>query len=229
MDINILFEDQSIIVCEKPVGVPSQSDKTGDFDMVNRLKNYIYEQDPQKRQPYVGIVHRLDRPVGGIMVFAKTSAIAKDLSEQIRKKEIKKKYLTVLSRDLSGALQQEKKILEDYIVKDGKTNLSKISVAQDKNAKKAELYYKVLEVKENLSLVEVELITGRHHQIRVQMTENVAGLWGDTKYNPQFQKEKGWSNIALYAYYLEFDHPKTNKRLIFDLQPKGEPFNHFIA
>lgn len=227
MDIKILFEDNHIIVCEKPPGVPSQSDKTSDFDMVNRLKNYVYENGAKAGPPYIGIVHRLDRPVGGIMVFAKTPFATKELSEQIRKSLVKKKYLAVLCGDFSSQVGQDKKLLWNYLVKDGRTNLSRISNDKEKDAKKAELYYRVLRTNLKLSLVEVELITGRHHQIRVQMSEHLAGIWGDTKYNTEFQEKKGWNNIALFAYKLEFLHPKTKKVMQFQENPKGEPFTHF--
>lgn len=225
--LNILFEDEHILVCEKPVGVPSQSDKTGDMDMVNRLKNYLYEKDWNKTNPYISVIHRLDRPVGGIMVFAKSPLAAKNLSEQIQKKEMNKKYLAVLTADLTKELGREKELVIDYLVKDGRTNLSRISSEKDKNAKKAQLYYKVLRVREELSLVEIELITGRHHQIRVQMSNHGTGLWGDTKYNPLFQQQKGWINLALFAYHLEFLHPKTKKIMKFELLPSGEPFDQF--
>lgn len=222
MEINLLFEDSDIIVCEKPAGVPSQSDKTADFDMVNRLKNYVYEKAGMKEQPYIGIVHRLDRPVGGIMVFAKTPMAAKQLSEQIRLKEVRKYYRAVITEDLTKELGNDKRLLTDYLVKDGRTNLTKITIQKDKNAKKAQLYYQVLQVKEALSLVDIELLTGRHHQIRVQMAEHVGGLFGDTKYNQKMQGEKGWKNIALFAYKLEFKHPKTKQTLCFTLEPQGD-------
>lgn len=233
MTLNILFEDADIIVCEKPAGVPAQSDKTGDYDMVNYLKNYIFEKD-SKTIPYIGLIHRLDRPVGGIMVFAKSQQAAKVLSEQLRTKQMKKHYVAVVTGDLSNRIGKEKEKLEDYIVKDGKTNLSKFSTMNDKNAKKAELYYRVIGVlnTENssypvLSLVEVELLTGRHHQIRIQLSKNITGLWGDTKYNKLFSQNKGWTNIALYAYRIEFVHPINKKKLEFALVPESEPFQLF--
>lgn len=267
---NILYEDNDIIVCEKPPGVPAQSDKSADFDMVNRLKNYIFEKE--QKQPYIGLIHRLDRPVGGIMLFAKAPNIAKELSEQVRLKKIIKKYLAVTTSDLSSELGKDKVLLIDYIVKDGRTNLSKITNDKDKNGKKAELYYRTVEVIDNLnevnnnmidennvnnmndennvhdknimndknqnklSLVEVELLTGRHHQIRIQMASRGNPLWGDTKYNPMFTNHensnpvlnsKRWTNVALYAYQLEFSHPKTKKWMKFQLLPNVEPFNYF--
>lgn len=237
MEINILFEDHNIIVCEKPVGVPSQSDKTADYDMVNRLKNHVYETGKVTGEPYIGIVHRLDRPVGGIMVFAKTPFAAKSLSEQIRLGKIQKKYLAVTTTDAEKKLGKEVH-LTDFLVKDGRTNLSRITNKKDVNGKKAELTYKVLEVTDyfldekedmstKISLLEVTLGTGRHHQIRVQLSNAKLALWGDTKYNPLYKDFKGWINVALYSYQLSFTHPKTGELLTFKVYPKEKPFNCF--
>ena len=227
VEINIIFEDNDVIVCEKPSGIPSQSDKTGDYDMVNRLKNYLFEKDPKKGEPYIGLIHRLDRPVGGIMVFAKTPLAAKRLSESVRGNDMKKRYLAVLNYDGTKELINKPKQLVDYLEKDARTNCSRITTAQDKNAKKAELFYQIKEVKEGCSLVEVELKTGRHHQIRLQMATHLGGIWGDTKYNPLFQDKTGFSRMGLYAYQLEFTHPITKRKVKFTLLPEGEPFDLF--
>ena len=226
MQLNILYEDTQIIVCEKKPGVPVQSDKTMDFDLVNQLKNYCYEKDNRK-PPYIGLVHRLDRPVGGVMVFAKTPFAAKELSRQIQENLVEKHYLCVVTKDLSTEQGMEKKKLTDYLKKDARQNVSVIVPKSDKNGKKAELFYKVLQVKEECSLIEVELITGRHHQIRVQMSAHVAGLWGDTKYNPNQAKETGWKEIALFSHRLSFCHPKTKKKMTFSLKPEGEIWGRF--
>lgn len=225
--ITILYEDKQIIVCEKPCGVPSQSDKTGDFDMVNRLKNYLFEKEETKGEPYIGLVHRLDRPVGGIMVFAKTPLAAKTLSEQVRNKTFQKWYLAVVEKDLKEIEGKEKILLTDYLVRDGRNNLSKVTTKENKNAKKAELYYQVLQVKDGLSLVRVELLTGRHHQIRVQLSAHLGGLYGDTKYNVAAKEKKGWQQIALYASEISFLHPKTKEKMCFKKEPEGEVFERF--
>lgn len=227
VDLNILFEDNDILVCEKPSGIPSQSDKTGDYDMVNRLKNYLFEKEPKKGEPYIGLIHRLDRPVGGIMVFAKTPLAAKGLSESVRGSDMKKRYLAVLTYDGTKQLQNEPEQLIDYLVKDARTNCSCITSAQDKNGKRAELFYQIKVVNEGCSLVEVELKTGRHHQIRVQMATHLGGIWGDTKYNPMFQDKAGFSRMGLYAYQLEFTHPITKCKVNFTLLPQEEPFHLF--
>ncbi len=230
MNLNILYEDKHIIVCEKLAKVPSQSDKTNDLDMVNIVKNHIFE-NTKENDPYVGIINRLDRGVGGIVLFAKTPSAAKILSEQMQNKTIKKYYKAVLT----GKLENAEDKLIDYLVKDARANLSKISIKENKQSKKAELIYNIVnqskaklkDLEIEVFLVEIELITGRHHQIRVQMANQGAGIWGDTKYNELFKDVKGWVEIGLFAYILEFDHPKTKKKLTFEIEPKGEIFNLF--
>lgn len=224
--INIIYEDAEILVCEKKPGVPVQSDKTLDFDLVNQLKNYCYEKEPGK-QPYIGLVHRLDRPVGGVMVFGKTPDATKELNRQIQERSMEKTYLCVVTKDLSEQLGAEKVFLQDYLHKDGKNNISKVVSKEDKRGKKAELYYKVLQVKNGKSLVEVELLTGRHHQIRVQMATHVAGIWGDSKYNGAGKTVHSWKNIALFSNSISFVHPKTKKKVTFSLEPKGEIWSIF--
>ncbi|MDK2807325.1 MAG: rRNA synthase [Clostridiales bacterium] len=225
--IHILYEDADVVVCEKPFGVPSQSDKSLDYDMVNRLKNYLFLKQETKGEPYVGLIHRLDRPVGGIMVFAKNKESAKKLSESIRSKEISKKYLAIVTCDPKAPMPVGKHTLTDYIAKEAKTNTAYLAKASDKQAKKAELIYQVIDKKEDCLLVEVELLTGRHHQIRLQLASHLGGIWGDTKYNPLFREKKGAFQIGLYAYQLSFLHPRNKKVLTFSCKPKGIPFDFF--
>lgn len=217
MDLRILYEDNHIIVCDKPQGISSQSDKTTDYDMVNRLKNYLFEKEEEKGIPYIGLVHRLDKPVGGIMVFAKTPYAAKELSRQVQNRTIKKYYHTIITDDLSEQIGKEPVLLTDYLVKDGKNNISGIADKTDKRGKKAQLMYQVLKVdkSKNRSLLEIELLTGRHHQIRVQMAEHFGGILGDSKYNEANQEVK---NICLYAVRLQFQHPKTKKEMEFSVE-----------
>lgn len=228
MEPNILLEDRDILVCRKPAGVPVQSDKTLDYDLLNQLKNYVYEKEEHKL-PYIGLVHRLDRPVGGVMVFAKTPQAAKELSRQIQERKMEKTYLCVVQKDLSEQIGKEKIYLEDYIRKDGRTNTSIIVPKADKAGKCANLYYRVLEVVDGNSLVEVRLLTGRHHQIRVQMAAHVGGLVGDTKYNPLATREQGKKGVALYSNSLRFLHPRTKKTIYIKDLPKGEVWNRFIG
>ena len=221
MDLNILYEDMDILVCEKKPGVPVQSDKTLDYDLVNQLRNHCHQKNPGK-EPYIGLVHRLDRPVGGIMAFAKTPFAAKELSKQIQEQKMQKTYYCIVTKDLSQKIGQEKTLLSDYLEKNQRNNVSTVVKNKTKNSKKAELYYEVLDAKENLSLIRVELLTGRHHQIRVQMAHHLAGIWGDTKYKSSATDEKGnWKNIALFSNSLSFIHPKTKKSVSFHLNPQG--------
>lgn len=226
MEQNILLEDRDILICQKPAGVPVQSDKTLDYDLVNQLKNYLHQKEEVKN-PYIGLVHRLDRPVGGVMVFAKNSQAAKELSKQVQERKMEKTYLCVVQKDLQSQIGQEKVYLEDYLRKDGRTNTSKIVPKTDKAGKCAKLYYRVLEVVDGKSLVEVNLLTGRHHQIRVQMAAHVGGLVGDTKYNSLATREEGRNGVALFSNSLRFLHPRTKKEIFITDWPKGEVWNTF--
>lgn len=155
--MKILYEDNQIIVVEKEPNIPSQADKTGDIDMLTIVKQYIKEKYNKPGEVYIGLVHRLDRPVGGIMVFARTSKSASRLSEQIRNKTFKKKYLAVVD----GKFDVQKGSLEDYLYKDERNNISKVVNKEKKNAKIAKLDYEVLNYddKRNLSLVKIDLHT----------------------------------------------------------------------
>ena len=233
MNITILYEDRDIIVCEKPVGVPSQSDKSLTTDLASGLKNYLYEKEG-KPNPYLAVIHRLDRAVGGVMVYAKTKEAAADLSRQISEGTMKKRYLTVVTMDLKNA-SEKGGLLQDYLVKDARSNTSKLVTKGTKDAKEAALRYQVLasgvvrvgEEEQPVSLLEIALLTGRHHQIRLQMSKYFGGVWGDTKYNPAFQNKRGWFNVALFAYSLTFNHPRTKKEIGFQTYPLASPFNQF--
>ena len=212
-NLKVIFEDNHIIVVEKQPNIPSQSDKTGDIDMLTLVKQYIKEKYNKPGNVYLGLVHRLDRPVGGVMVFAKTSKAASRLSEQVRQKVFKKKYLAVVD----GKIENENGTLEDYLYKDERNNISKVVNKEKKNAKLAKLDYKVLaydEVKD-LSLVEINLHTGRHHQIRVQLSNFNHSIFGDQKYGTRGQGKQ----IALWAYKLKIVHPTTKEELIFEDYP----------
>ena len=218
---HILFEDQEILVCEKPAGVPVESARIGTADMVSILRNYLAAKPEVSGIPYVGLVHRLDQPVQGVMVFAKTKKSAANLSAQVSGGRMKKIYQAVVE----GNPPEESGQLTDWLFKNRKTNTSEIVKEGTKGAKKAMLNYRVLERRDGRALVEVELLTGRHHQIRVQMANQGAGIWGDTKYNPRFQKVKRrYQQIGLYATRLEFEHPVTGEHMVFKNEPEGEAF-----
>ena len=214
--INIIYEDNHLLVVEKPINIIVQEDNTKDKDLLTILKEYIKEKYNKPGNVYLGLVHGLDRPVGGIMVFAKTSKAAGRLSEQIRNKTFKKTYNAVVI----GNINQSGK-LEDYLLKDEKKNIVKV----DKNGKLAILYYKKLNYKDNMSLVEINLETGRSHQIRVQMSNYGYPLFGDQKYN---KKASVGEQIALFAKKIEFIHPITREKLVFEIDlPNRYPFNIF--
>lgn len=210
--LEILYEDNHIIVVVKPYNVLSQADNTNDIDMLFIIKMYIKEKYNKPGNVYLGLVHRLDRPVGGIMVFAKTSKAASRLSEQVRERKLKKRYLAVVN----GIIKNDNDELINYIVK-CKDNSSKITVKDEGQI--AKLKYTVLErnIKENLTLVDIDLETGRHHQIRVQMANIGHTLYGDQRYGKQDKKQ-----IALFSYELEFIHPVNKELMKFEKMPYKE-------
>lgn len=213
--IDIIYEDNHLLVVNKPLNIPVQADSSKDQDLLTLLKKQLKEKYQKPGNVYLGLVHRLDRPVGGIMVFAKTSKAASRLSEQIRNNTFKKTYLAVVQGKVLNS-----DTFKDKLEKDQKTNIVKISPT----GKQAELSYELLEYKDNLSLVKINLKTGRSHQIRVQFSSRNHPLYGDQKYNPNTPKDQ----IALFAHRLEFIHPTTKEVVKFELpKPNRYPFNIF--
>ncbi len=225
MKYKIKFEDEHIIVCYKPADIPTQTSKLGQQDMVSLLKNYLHKNQTDKKEPYLAVIHRLDQPVEGLLVFAKTPFAAKELSAQVQRGIHFGKYYKAV---LLGVPKQAKGTLENYLVKDGRTNTSRVCEKTEKDAKRAVLNYEVIgQVQEDgreLSLVNIQLDTGRHHQIRVQMAHMGHPIWGDAKYNTTPMRDKRYRQVALCAYRLEFTHPVTKKRLEFQIEPEGEGF-----
>ncbi len=213
-NLNVLYEDNHIIVVVKPVNIPSQGDKTGDEDMLTIIKKYLKEKYNKPGDVYLGLIHRLDRPTGGVMVFAKTSKAASRLSEQVRNKEFHKKYICIVD----GKMENEKGVYKDFLQKNERTNTSKVVSEGTKNSKEAILDYEVLKYNEeiNLSVVKVNLHTGRHHQIRLQFSSRGHSLYGDQKYGI---RGKG-KQLALWAYYLSIIHPITKQRIEFERFPE---------
>ena len=210
--LEVLYEDNHIIVVVKPYNVLSQGDNTNDLDMVNVIKNYLKEKYSKPGNVYLGLVHRLDRPVGGLMVFAKTSKAATRLSLSIKNHEFRKTYLAVIH----GTDLDNEGCFTDYIVKKSDNS----SYITDKNnGKMCQLFYKILQKREdkNLSLVEIDLKTGRHHQIRVQFASRGYPLYGDQRYGKNDKKQ-----IALFAYKLEFVHPVKKEKMTFEKKPLNE-------
>ena len=213
--LKVIYEDNHIIVVEKIPNIPSQSDKTGDMDMLTLVKQYLKEKYQKPGNVYVGLIHRLDRPVGGVMIFAKTSKAASRLSNQVREKVFQKVYLAVVD----GKPEKDREILENYLYKDERNNMSRVVSKDKKNAKYAKLEYEVLYYHplKKLSLVKVHLYTGRHHQIRVQLANSGHSIFGDNKYG---KRGKG-KQIALWAYQLTIEHPITKEKMQFvDLPEK---------
>ena len=213
-NLKVIYEDNHIIVVEKPPNVPSQADKTDDIDMLTIIKEYIKEKYHKPGNVYLGLVHRLDRPVGGVMVFAKTSKAASRLSNQVREKTFKKEYLAVVN----GKIEENKGTLEDYLYKDERNNMSKVVSKEKKNTKYAKLDYEVLAYNnvKDLSLLKINLHTGRHHQIRVQLSNFGHSIFGDQKYGT---RGKG-KQIALWAYNLTIEHPITKEQMVFKDLPE---------
>ena len=207
--LKVLYEDNHIIVVEKPPNIPSQADKTEDTDMINIIKGYLKEKYEKPGNVYLGLVHRLDRPVGGVMVFAKTSKAAGRLSEQVRNKIFKKEYLAIVD----GKLEEKKGTLENYLLKNEKNNMSKVVPESTKNSKYAKLDYEVIKYNKEigLSLLKIYLHTGRHHQIRVQLSNIGHGICGDQKYGTRGRGKQ----ISLWAYKLSIEHPITKETMTF--------------
>ena len=212
--LNILYEDNHIIVVVKDANILSQADNTNDLDMLTLIKEYIKKKSNKPGNVYLGLVHRLDRMVGGVMVFAKTSKAASRLSKQIQNNEFKKSYLCIVN----GILDNKKDTLTNYLVKDEKTRISRVT-SKDKG-KLAKLEYEVIDENNNLSLLKINLLTGRHHQIRVQLSNLGHPIYGDNKYDKNPVK----TNIRLFAYSLSFIHPTKNEKLEFTHHPEWMEF-----
>lgn len=206
--LRVLYEDNHVIVVVKPCNVLSQADNTCDIDMLSIVKNYIKEKYNKPGNVYLGLVHRLDRPVSGIMVFAKTSKAASRLSEEIRTHKFEKKYILVAN----GIIKEKSGTFIDYLKK--KNDNSTVVCSKDEG-KYSELDYRVLarNYEKNLSLVEVSLKTGRHHQIRVQFASRGFSLCGDQRYGKADRLQ-----IELCAYKLTFCHPTTKELLSFEIE-----------
>ncbi len=214
--LEILYEDNHLLVVVKPANVLSQGDATKDVDMLTMLKAYIKEKYNKPGNVYLGLVHRLDRPVGGVMVFARSSKAASRLSNDIRVGNLHKKYYAIVN---DNGLKDEDTFIDCLEKTDNGT-----VVSTKEKGKYAELSYRVLERNKdkNLALVDIDLKTGRHHQIRVQFASRGHALYGDQRYGELNNKQ-----IALFAYSLEFPHPTTKELLKFTAKPNGEVWNYF--
>ena len=214
MEIQTIYEDNHIIVVIKPQNVPCCPDESGDPNLLDGIKFYLDQNETNKTGGrFCGLVHRLDRVTGGVMVYAKTSKAASRLSQQIRDGTFKKKYLAVVV----GEPKHREEKLTDYLLKNETKNIVSVVPRATVGAKRAEMTYKVLNIAKQVSLVEIILLTGRSHQIRVQMSNAGNPVFGDTKYGGD-KLGKGW-NIALWANELVFTHPTTTDTMRFIVNP----------
>lgn len=217
--MQILFEDNHLLVAEKPENMPVQADSSGDLDMLTALKAYVKEKYNKPGDVYLGLVHRLDRPVGGVMVFARTSKAASRLSSQLSSRTAKKRYVAVVVGDPPASAE-----LINYISRDENTGNAHIAREGEENAKPASLSFKTVAKKNGLALLDVSLHTGRHHQIRLQLSAYGFSIWGDQRYN---KEARVGEQIALYAYSLTVEHPTKKEALTFTNLPKGGVWRQF--
>lgn len=220
IDLEILFEDKDILICRKPAGVATQTKRLGQQDMESLLKNYRAKKG---EPPYIGIVHRLDQPVEGVMVFAKNQQAAAHLSKQVQDRVIGKYYYALSVQEMDP--YNAEGILEDYLVTDKKTNFTKVVDELPKDAKYAKLEWKRIKTLQDKSLFDIKLHTGRQHQIRVQMANAGCPLIGDSKYGEAGEREQ----LALCSYKLEFEHPTKKIPMKFEIQPINKVFVEFFT
>lgn len=214
MDKMIIYEDDVLLVVHKPVGIATETAKIGQADLVSELKNY---RKIKGEDTYIGVVHRLDQPVEGLLVFAKNVQTARKLSDDLQKGKLTKKYAALIA----GVPQAKEGELTDYLVKDGRTNLSNVVSRETKGAKEASLHWKLTKNNDSTALLEIELYTGRHHQIRAQMAHAGFPLLGDFKYGSEFSKELSKelsiNSTALMAHEIGLIHPVNGKEMKFSL------------
>ena len=221
-ELTVLHEDNHIIVALKPQGLPACGDESGDDNLLEQVRRYIKEKYQKPGNVFVGLVHRLDRPTGGVMVFAKTSKAAARLSEQMRSGDFEKRYLAVLA----GVPKEPQAKLVNYLKKNAVNNMVYVCPPTTDGAKMASLEYFVKEEKGGCALAEIKLHTGRTHQIRVQMANIGTPVYGDMRYGGENAKK---GNLALWAYSLTFTHPVTKERLRFMAGPPEDAahWKHF--
>ncbi|MUV38266.1 23S rRNA pseudouridine(1911/1915/1917) synthase [Lentibacillus sp. JNUCC-1] len=223
MNIPVLFEDNHVLVVEKPVNIPVQEDQSGDADMLTLLKADLKERYQKPGNVFLGLVHRLDRPVGGVMVFAKTSKAASRLSDAIRRGAFERTYLAVVR----GKPVHKQAQLENTLLKDHAENKVHVVSSGHGKGKRARLTYEMLAAREALSLLSVQLETGRPHQIRVQLSHAGMPLYGDQKYG--FNVNKPGQQIALWAHKLSFEHPtKKDMITVESTPPDTGPWQQFF-
>lgn len=222
--MKVIYDDNQVVVAIKPPNIPTQADESGDEDMLSLIKAFVKEKYNKQGQAFIGLVQRLDRPTGGVMMFARNSKAAARLTAQIQNGDVQKTYFAVVK----GTPKKPKARLENYLKKDEKNNKVAICAMTETGAKKAVLDYEVISSKNGLSLLKINLETGRTHQIRVQMAGIGCPLFGDAKYGAPENSNASTKNLALWAAELEFRHPTEDKVLVFKVNPPEKaPWNLF--
>ena len=232
MKTKIIYEDRQILVVHKPAGIATETARIGQQDVASELRGYL-ARSGQDKPPLLRMIHRLDQPVEGLLVFAKTKAAAGELSRQLQEGALNKQYYAVVCGQPSAT---EGELVDSLIKTEGVARVVTGREAQVGNAKRAVLQYRVLQTQtdvegKNISLVDIHIDTGRFHQIRVQMAHAGFPLLGDLKYGTEesMALSRAWNvrNVALCAYQLEFTHPRTGKKLSFSIEPQESPFDTF--
>ena len=228
MKTKILFEDQNLLVIHKPAGIAVQSARVGQMDVESEVRNYLAAAARKSGGSlYIGLIHRLDQPVEGLLVVAKTKDAAAKLNKQLTEGSLNKKYLAVVS--LENEQKEDAGDFADYMIKDGQ--VAKIVSSKDTAAKEARLHYKFLKKAENIAIADIEIETGRFHQIRCQMSYHGMPLLGDAKYGSDtsglLSQKMGIRNVALCANRIAFKHPGTGKMMEFEVQPANSAFSPF--
>lgn len=222
----IVFEDKDLLILNKPFGMLSQKDKMeNDKDLFTLATDYILKQNKNAK---IGLINRLDRVVGGLVIIGKNELANKILTENMKNKKFCKYYLAIVCGEAN-----EQDILINWLIKNQRQNISKVVNKNTQGSKEAILNYKKIKQLEienqQLSLIEVELVTGRHHQIRVQLANANLPIYNDTKYNQEYLRKKGIGEIGLFAYKIKFNHPINNNEIIFDIYPtSSEIFKKFL-
>lgn len=223
--LDIIYEDKALIICHKPAGIATQTRRTGQTDMESMLRNHIATQG---HPPYTGIIHRLDQPVEGVMVFAKTQEAAGILSRQVREHSIGKHYYALVQLADCCSFSQTTNLspegtLTDYLSFDKKKNLASVVSPDNKDAKKAVLDYHVVSEHDGHALLDILLHTGRHHQIRIQLSHRGVPVCGDSKYGSGFH-----TMPALCSYRIVFIHPLTGKKMDYTVHPHNPLFDGYL-
>ena len=208
IESQIVFEDNHLLIINKKAGQLVQGDKTGDASLLDLIKDFIKKRDQKPGNVFLGLVHRIDRPTSGLVIYAKTSKALTRLTQMVKNREIKKTYWAVVAKEMIPQSQR----LVHYLYKNEKTNKSTVFIKPTENAKESILNYQIIKTLDNFQLLEVDLETGRHHQIRAQLSKIGVAIKGDLKYGSSRSNPDG--GIHLHARRLEFIHPVTKENLV---------------